>query len=96
MKGKRKKHGAEFKAKVALAAVKGERTMAELVKEFGVHESQIYQWKNQLLGHAVEAFGRGAISHGTGKVSDTEVAGLHEKIGQLVMERDFLKKVLGR
>lgn len=95
MKGKRKKHGAEFKAKVALEAIKGERTMAELVKIFGVHESQIYQWKNQLLGHAVEAFERGA-SHNTDKANDSEVSGLHEKIGQLVMERDFLKKVLGR
>jgi transposase len=64
MKGKRKKHGAEFKAKVALAAVKDERRMTELVNEFGVHESQIYQWKNQLLGHAVEAFGGGASNSG--------------------------------
>jgi transposase-like protein len=94
MTSKRKKHGSEFKAKVALAAIKGEQTIAELVKEFGVHESQIYQWKSQLLNHAIEAF-----NHGNGSASakhhESEISMLHAKIGQLVMERDFLKKVLG-
>lgn len=95
MIGKRKKHGSEFKAKVALAAVKGDRTIAELVKEFEVHEGQIYQWKNQLLSHAVEAFDRGS-GDASAKHHESEISVLHEKIGQLVVERDFLKKVLGR
>jgi transposase-like protein len=95
MKNIRKKHGGEFKVKVALAAIKGDKTIAELVKEFGVHESQIYQWKNQLLNYAVDAFSHRGNSSSL-KQHENEVSTLHEKIGQLVVERDFLKKVLGR
>ena len=72
MRAKRQRHGDTFKAKVALAAVKGDRTAAQLASEFGVHASQVSQWKKQLLEHASSAFGaiaRGAksIKRGAGR-----------------------------
>jgi transposase-like protein len=66
MKQTRKKHNAAFKAKVALAAVRGDRTIAELASAFGVHPNQIYNWKKQLLDGAVSVFeGGGAAAEGT-------------------------------
>lgn len=94
MADKRKKHTAEFKAKIALAAIKGERTIAELVREFEVHETQIYQWRKQLLDHAASAF-EGSKKAIMTKEADATITALHAKIGQLYVERDFLKKVLG-
>ena len=88
----RKKHSSEFKAKVALAALKGDRTGTELVQEFGVGDSQIHKWKMQLLSQATRLFEPGMTSPDVHK--DHQIDHLHKTIGQLVAERDFLKKVL--
>lgn len=88
----RKQHGAEFKAKVAIAALKGDRTTAELVKEFSVGDSQIHKWKTHLLSHATQLFKPGMVT--TDAHRDAKIDHLHQTIGMLVSERDFLKKVL--
>ena len=95
MKQTRKKHNAAFKAKVALAAVRGDRTIAELASAFGVHPNQIYNWKKQLLDGAVSVFeGGGAAAEGT--VSEVQVDLLYRQIGQLKVENDFLARKLGK
>ena len=91
MKRKYRNHSAAFKAKVALEAAKEEKTTAELAQEFGVHSSQIAAWKKQLLGNVSELF-----EHASDKKrdKDAEIKDLHAKIGELVVERDFLAKGL--
>jgi transposase-like protein len=93
MSKKRRNHSPQFKAKVALAAIKGDKTLAELSAEFDVHPNQITQWKQQLLENASELFSkdRGPSSPGAETIKE-----LHAKIGQLTVENDFLAKVLGR
>lgn len=93
MKRKRRAHSPEFKAKVALAAVQGDMTMAELVKRFDVHANQITEWKKQLLSNAPDIFGKGAKA---AEESSETVQQLHAKIGQLTMENDFLERGLER
>ena len=86
---KRKQHGAEFKARVAMAALSGEKTLAELSAEFGVHATMISAWKQELVKRAGELFERGnkaAVAEDAQKMIDD----LHRKIGQLQVERDFL------
>ncbi len=87
----RRNHGAVFKAKVALEAIKGEQTLVELAERFQVHPNQIAEWKKQLLDRAAEVFEKGKAC---GK--ETDVKDLHAKIGQLAMENDFLSIALGR
>ena len=90
---KRRNHSPAFKAKVALAAVKGEHTLAELAEQFDVHPNQIQDWKRHLVEGAENVFGGDAIK---AKHNEQEIEKLHAKIGQLSMENDFLSKVLGR
>jgi transposase-like protein len=91
MKGTRKKHNAGFKAKVALAAIKGDRTIAELASEFGVHPNQIYTWKKQLLDGAANVF-EGGNTAAEGTTSEAQVDLLYRQIGQLKVENDFLAR----
>ena len=80
MRRKRRNHSPEFKAKVALAAIQGDLTMAELVKKFDVHANQITDWKKQLLSNASDVFGKGAQK---AEASAETIEQLHSKIGQL-------------
>ena len=85
---KRKNHSPEFKAKVALEAIREEMTPAELSKKYGVHPTQIGTWKRVAIENMTTAFTRRGSA--TEQVSAAEVDKLHSKIGQLVVERDFL------
>ncbi|WXK24327.1 transposase (plasmid) [Mycetohabitans endofungorum] len=84
-------HSATFKAKVALAAVKGERMLAELAQQFDVHPNQITQWKRQLQERAAEVFGTAGTFSSEPPV---ELKAPHAKIGQLALENDFLEGAL--
>jgi len=88
----RRNHTATFKAKVALAAVKGEKTLSELAQQFDVHANQITQWKSQLQEGAVGVFGGEAKPESATAAVDLKT--LHAKIGQLTLENDFLESAL--
>jgi transposase len=94
MKNTRTKHTAEFKAKVALEAVRETATVPELAKRFGLHTNQIYTWKREFLANASRAFRPTGESQSDGKGAREEQ--LLQKIGELTVERDFLAKGLGR
>ena len=85
----RRTHSPEFKAKVAVAALREDKTLAELSQQFEVHPQQITDWKRQLLEHASEVFG--SAKHQTAPV---DLAPLHEKIGRQALELDFLNSAL--
>jgi len=86
----RRNHTPAFKAKVALAAIKGEKTLAELAQQFDVHANQITQWRSQLLEGAADVFGSEARPEPTAPTVDIKT--LHAKIGQLTLENDFWKE----
>jgi len=85
MKRPRRNHSAAFKAKVALAAVKGDQTLVQLAERFDVHPNQITQWKAELLQRAAEVFATAAEKREAGP----DIKTLHAKIGQLALENDF-------
>ena len=90
----RRNHTPAFKAKVALAAIKGDRTIAQLSDQHGVHVSQITAWKDQLLAGAADVFGSGAATKPATPAVD--VKSLHAKIGELTLENDFLEGALSK
>ena len=88
----RRNHTPVFKSKVALAAIKGEKTVAELAQQFDVHANQITQWKTQLLDRAAQVFGTA-----TGQFEKpVDMKTLHAKIGELALENDFLEGALAK
>jgi len=93
MKRSRKNHSPKFKAKVAMEAIKGEKTLSELSQKYQVHTTQIQQWKKQLQEQAELAFSKGRSANTPLNDKSKE---LYEKIGQLTMERDFLSEKLDR
>jgi len=93
MAGKRKQYTPAFKAQIALAALKGDKTVNELAGQFGVHPTLIHEWKKHLLAGAEAVFTNGSKA-GTGD-SEAEKAELFEQIGRLKMELEWLKKKVG-
>jgi len=92
MSNHRTRRSAEFKAKVAMAALSEAKTLAELSSDYGVHPTQITRWKQELIANAPSLFGRGKqkdINH------EAEVAELHRQIGKLKVENDFLSNLPG-
>ena len=90
----RRNHSPDFKAKVALAALKGDKTIAQLSDQHEVHVSQITAWKEQLLAGAADVFGTGAAAKPATPAVD--VKSLHAKIGELTLENDFLEGALSK
>ncbi len=89
---KRRQFSPQFKAKVAIEAIRGELTLAEIAKKHDVHPNMITNWKRQLTREAARLFAKGQSAHD--KAAEVEVKELHAKIGQLTIEQDFLKKGL--
>ena len=90
----RRNHTPAFKAKVALAAIKGDRTLAQIAEQFDVHPNQITSWKAQLESGAADVFGAGGGSAAAQPAVD--VKSLHAKIGELTLENDFLEGALNK
>lgn len=92
--GERRRFSAEFKAKVALADLKGEQTLSELATRFDLHPNMIARWKRQATEGMVEVFSSKSAQRE--EVGEAQIKDLHAKIGQLTIERDFLAKASGR
>jgi len=93
-KTKRKRYSAEFKAKVALEAIKGEQTLSELATKYGMHPNIITKWKRQAIENMAETFS--IKSERAATANESQIKELHAKIGELTVERDFLAKAFGR
>jgi putative transposase len=93
MSRKRRTFGKEFKARVALAALQGAKTLQELASQYQVHPNQVSAWRKQLLDGAADVFERGAGTAAGGDV-EAQTAPLYQEIGRLKMENDFLRKKL--
>lgn len=89
---KRRNHAPSFKAQVAVAALKGDKTLAELAQQFDIHTHQIVDWKQHLIEHADQAFGAGAEP----AAPAVDIDQLHATIGRLKVENDFLEHALGK
>jgi len=91
---RRRRFSAEFKAKVALEAIRGEQTIQDLASRYELHPNMITNWKRQAIDNMASVFSAGA-ERGN-QADDTQIKDLHAKIGQLTVERDFLAKAFGR
>lgn len=89
-----KKYSSDFKVKVALEAIKGQKTLNEISSEYGVHTTQITQWKKQVLDELPQIFARRGDERA--KSEEAFIASLYQEIGQLKVELDFLKKKSGQ
>ncbi len=89
----RKKHSKELKARIALDAIKGQKTISELASEYGIHANQISRWKKQLLDAAPDAFSREKANDAEKNKAERDC--LYQKVGQLQIEVDWLKKKTG-
>jgi transposase len=96
MTGKRTRYLAEFKAKVALEAMRGELTTAQLAAKHGIHQTMVGEWKRQAMEGLASVFSDKPTIQERAKTTEAEVEKLHAKIGQLLVERDFLAKASGR
>ena len=93
MRRPRRNHSPAFKARVALEALKGEKTVAEIAKQYEVHPNQVTSWKKELLDGVAVVFGG---DPGESTMDRETLQELHAKIGELTVERDFLAHALGR
>lgn len=93
MRRPRRNHSPEFKARVALEALKGEQTLAELAQKHEVHPHQITAWRRHMLEKAGKVFG---ATDGAPADAERRIRELYEKVGQLTLERDFLSRALGQ
>jgi transposase len=93
-KAKRKRYSSEFKAKVALEAIRGEYTLSELSTRYDMHPNMITNWKGQAIKNMAETFSNKVER--ASPVNEAQIKELHAKIGELTVERDFLAKAFGR
>lgn len=93
MRRTRRNHSSKFKARIALQALRGDATLAEIASRHGVHATQIATWRKQLLDHAVEVFDNGNPAAAD---AERQIRDLQAKVGEITMERDFLSGALGR
>jgi transposase len=96
MTGKRTRYLAEFKARVALDALRGELTTAQLATKHGIHQTMVGDWKRQAIEGMAAVFSGKTAAQESARAGEAEVEKLHAKIGQLLVERDFLARASGR